>query len=119
MNKSRFFKPAEFQACTPSCSIHDVSQLLLDALDRMREIYGRPIYLTSVFRSVFYEKSKKRSGCSLHTYGLAADIRCVNGTERYQLINAALAAGFSGIGIYETFLHLDIRESGFIIFYGK
>jgi uncharacterized protein YcbK (DUF882 family) len=45
---------------------------------------------------------------SYHTQGLAADIAVADSNERFRLVQAALACGIRRIGIYRTFVHLDI-----------
>jgi hypothetical protein len=45
-----------------------------------------------------------------HTRG-AADIAITNGLRRYILVKKALELGFTGIGVAETFVHVDRRSS--------
>lgn len=103
----KWFAPAEFRSCTPSCEITDMNFQFLRQLDLMREYAGIPIYLGSAYRSVDYEKSKSRSGTSSHTKGIAVDIGCTSSYNRQVYIDAAIKAGFKRIGIAETFIHLD------------
>lgn len=57
------------------------------------------------------------SPTSSHMRGLAADIRCTTSRERYQILNALLTHGFSRIGIYRSFIHVDDDKNkpGFVI----
>ena len=72
--KAKYFKESEFKACTPRCSMQDMSQQLMYMLDAAREIAGIPFVLNSAYRSKEWDKSKGRTGNSAHTRGLAVDI---------------------------------------------
>lgn len=84
------------------------SPALLVALDNTRHLAGLPIILTSGFRCPSYNKKVGGSRTSAHMSGLAMDIACSDPEHRFLYIRAALAAGFTRIGIGHTFLHLDI-----------
>ncbi len=107
MNKAKYFTDSEFKRCTPSCSIDDMNAGFLATLDKIREKAGIPLVITCAYRSVAHEKSKGRSGNSAHTKGLAVDIRCTNNSNRYKIINAAIACGINRIGIAGTYIHID------------
>lgn len=107
MIKLRYFKPEEFEKCSPSCSIEDMDESFLLKLDDARSICSYPFVLNSAFRSVQYEHDHKRSGTSSHTKGLAVDISCLTSVCRLKMIMALLAVGFRRIGIYPTFIHVD------------
>ena len=76
-------------------------------LNRMREIAGIPLVLTCAYRSPAHDRARGRSGTGAHTLGRAVDIRCNADNTRYKIITAALAAGFTRIGVADTFVHLD------------
>lgn len=106
---AKYFKDFEFKRCVPSCSIDNMSVSFMACLDDLRERFGKPIFLTSAYRTIEYEKSHGRSGTSSHCKGLAVDIKCNNSFDRHKLISAILDVIPSArIGIYPTFLHLDI-----------
>lgn len=107
MITAKYFKDAEFRKCTPSCSLQDMQQSTMEMLDLAREIAGIPFVLNSAYRSKAWELSKERKGTSSHTKGLAVDIRCNTDANRYRIINALLAAGFSRIGVGRTYIHAD------------
>lgn len=123
-NKAKYFKDAEFKKCYPPCSINDVSQVLLDKLDKVREIAGIPLILNCAFRDKEWDKAQGRSGKGAHTLGKAVDIRCNSDENRAKIVVAAIKVGFNRIGIYPTFIHLDIatKKDGLtenVIWYGK
>lgn len=103
----------------PSSSCFKESSIL--RLDRARQFAGIPFIVNSSYRSPAYEVSKGRSGSSAHCFGCAFDIKCLSSRERYLIISGAIAAGFSRIGIYPKFIHLDdsIDHDQRVIWYGK
>lgn len=103
----QYFTESEFEKCSPRCCSDDMDTSTLSMLEKMREIYGKPIIITSAYRSFEYEISKGRAGTSSHCKGLALDIRCFSPADRLGLIDAALRAGFRRIGIASTFIHVD------------
>lgn len=105
------------EAPSPQC-LNETSIL---RLDRARQIAGIPFVINSSYRSPAYEKAKGRSGTSAHCLGCAFDVRCTNSRSRYLIVTAAIAAGFSRIGIYPRFVHLDdsVKHDQCVIWYGK
>lgn len=97
------------------------SMLSIERLDRARHYAGIPFVVNSSYRSPAYEVSKGRSGNSAHCTGHAWDIRCLDSKSRYLIVSAALEAGFSRIGIYPRFVHLDdsADHPQKVIWYGK
>lgn len=108
MKTSKYFAPAEFKRCTPSCSIEDMDQRFLNTLDAIRALAGIPLVLKCAYRSVAWDKAKGRTGNSAHTKGLAADIRCNSSATRWKIVTAALALGIRRIGIGKSYVHVDI-----------
>ena len=82
---------------------------LLGRLQALRSALGRPVYITSGYRNPRHNARVGGAPDSLHVRGMAADIR-VPGITPGALAQAAREAGFNGIGIYDAFLHVDIRE---------
>lgn len=73
--------------------------------------YGAPIFVTSAYRDK--ERNKEVGGVpnSRHIYGEAVDIRMPqNATLLNKLVWALVTAGFTGIGIYNSHVHADIRR---------
>lgn len=112
-NLSKNFDRNEFQCHGKSCCGHSapISLILVQRLQSLRDRIKHPIYIVSGFRCQTWNKQIGSKATSQHTLGLAADIR----SDRYspdQLAEfAELMYDFQtgGIGIYENFLHLDIR----------
>lgn len=108
MPKYKYFKPAEFIRCTPSCSIDAMDKQFLKDLDVCRHISGVPFVLLSAYRSPEHDKMRGRSGVGYHTSGRAVDVKCTNGEDRRAIIEGCLACGLT-FGVYPTFIHIDNR----------
>lgn len=109
--RSRYFAEREFQRCSPSCSLQDMTQEAMDAFDAVRERAGIPLVINCAFRSQEWEKARGRSGNSAHTKGVALDIRANSSATRMNIVSAALAEGITRIGIGNGFVHLDIDNT--------
>lgn len=106
----RFFKESEFRKCKPACDISDMKEDFLRKLDEARELARTPFIITSAFRSVDYEKSKGRKGTSSHCKGLAVDLLCKSSHVRMKIVSSLISVGFRRIGVYPTFIHVDMDE---------
>ena len=105
------FSRKEF-ACKCGCGFDAVSEKLVKALQTLRDIVGKPIIITSACRCPKKNKSVKGAKDSQHLLGTAADIQ-VDGMSPLRLATLAetipvFAKG--GIGLYKTFVHVDVRN---------
>ena len=107
MITSRWFVEREFELCVPACSLQDMNQDTMKRFDLTRDYAGIPLVITSAYRSPEWDKSKNRSGTGAHTLGRAIDIRCNTIQNRFLIVSALLKAGFTRIGIADTFIHAD------------
>jgi uncharacterized protein YcbK (DUF882 family) len=82
----------------------------LEKLQALRERLGRPISINSAYRTPEYNARIGGSPKSQHKEGKAFDI-VVSGMKPEQVIHLAKVVGFRGIGLYDTFLHIDVREN--------
>ena len=83
---------------------------LLDMLEILRRRIGdMPIIVNSGYRCPSYNEKVGGVPGSYHLYGMAADVR-VPGMNPEDLIRYAHDVGFLGLGLYQTFCHLDIRS---------
>ena len=83
----------------------------LESLDLLRDTCGFPFVITSGYRSPEHSVEKAKAKPGTHSKGIAADIKIANSAERFDLIDAALMQGFTGIGIHKDFIHLDMRHT--------
>lgn len=111
--KSEFFRAAEFRCkCgRPTCGAVSPKPRLIDLLDQLRRLVGRPLHITSGVRCRAHNAAVGGSRRSQHMFGAAADIACATPAERDELEAAAKRVGFLGFGIGRTFLHLDVRRT--------
>lgn len=98
------FKPSEI-ACKGDGSL-TVDEPSLDKLEAVRKALGKPMILNSAYRSEAHNKAIGGSPNSQHRLGKAFDV-ALKGISRTELLKAAKAAGFTGIGHYDSFMHLD------------
>lgn len=83
----------------------------LDRLDKLRHNCGFPFVITSGYRAATHPEEINKPKPGMHNKGIAADIKVNNGAEKYTLLMYALAMGFTGIGIANTFIHVDTRTT--------
>ena len=104
--------------CPCSCGADKINPVLIEKLQKVRNIIGRPIIITSGVRCEFYNASIKASMNSSHIpddYGIgnAVDIACLNSKDRYELVEVAQKF-FKRIGIAGkgkgNFVHLDVDK---------
>ena len=104
------FRVYEF-ACTDGSDPVFLSQALVDILENIRVHFGQPVHINSGYRTVSYNagisgSSKKSQHCS----GLAADIRVDGHTPAEVYAYAETLLGdHGGLGIYNSFVHVDVR----------
>jgi len=109
---STHFQLHEF-ACTDGSKPVFLSQALVDILEAIRVHFGRPVTVTSGYRTVSYNAGLKNSSKkSQHCNGLAADIKVEGHTPKEVYDYAcSLLGDHGGVGIYNTFVHVDVRAS--------
>lgn len=85
----------------------------LDRFERLRVAFGRPLIITSGYRSPEHNRQVSATGDDgPHTTARAVDIR-IYGTWALDVIRRALDEGFTGIGVMQLgprggrYLHLD------------
>ena len=106
------FSEEEF-ACSHTGEVKMLPEFMA-RLQRLRTAYGKPMVITSGYRSPEHplEADKKKPG--VHTLGCAADV-AVHGQDAYLLVKHALECGFTGIGVSQRpgkprFIHLDLLQ---------
>jgi hypothetical protein len=90
-----------------------VNSSSLDRLQRLRDIYKRPLKINSAYRCYHHNARVGGVKASQHYAGRAFDIDASGMTfeHRAQLVACAKAVGFKGFGFYSTFLHIDDRAN--------
>jgi uncharacterized protein YcbK (DUF882 family) len=105
----KYFQLKEF-AC-PCCGANNIDRKFVELLDKIREQYGKPMYITSGYRCAAHNQAVGGVPESAHVDGVAADIGCSLAADRMRLVEIAIGEGFRRIGIAKTFIHLDISTT--------
>ena len=107
LNVSEHFKISEFK-CNDGSQEIMLEYELVKLLQKLRWVVGKPIKINSGYRTKTYNHKVGGSPRSQHLLGRAADI-VVEGYTPSQIAELADQLGFDGIGIYDTFCHVDVR----------
>lgn len=105
------FKVREF-ACSDGSDPIFIDSELVAILQKIRTHFGKAVTVTSAYRTPPHNKGCGGTSYSQHLYGKAADIK-VSGVSPKTVAAYAekLLPGKGGIGIYNTFTHIDVRTT--------
>lgn len=104
------FSEAEFHCKeTGEC---DMQPEFLEKLQALRFLYGKPMVITSGYRSVLHSIEAAKTAPGYHSGGIACDVRVSPGEDVYELLRLAFLCGFTGIGVsmrggVARYVHLD------------
>lgn len=117
---NNFTEKEIFNASYGGVDSFTISDKVLLGAQIIRDFYGVPMGVNSSHRTVAHELAQGRSGNSQHTKS-ALDLRFLEDNEKYLLLyhqdilsqgplyKKLRAAGITGFGLYDTFLHIDPR----------
>lgn len=108
---SQHFGVWEFK-CKDNSRVIVLDKALVELLEIIRLHYNKPLHINSGYRTVQYNASLKNSSLkSQHILGKAADIwlNDVSPKQLYSWLDSSYPNSL-GIGIYDTFVHVDVRE---------
>jgi uncharacterized protein YcbK (DUF882 family) len=83
---------------------------LLEMIDEVREIYGKPIRINSGYRTEAHNRKVGGVDSSSHIKGLAIDVSCTKSDDRFKMLTALIEVGFNRIGVAGSFIHVDIDK---------
>ena len=106
----KYFEYEEFDSPDIQGSGQLMDPKLLNMIDKAREIYGKPIHVTSGYRTEAHNRKVGGVDSSSHLKGLAIDVACVRSDDRFKMLSALLEVGFNRIGVAGTFIHVDIDK---------
>lgn len=111
MQIARHFKVREF-ACKDGSPVVFIDDYLYTILDILRNELGKPVIITSGYRTPEWNKRCKGARYSYHMRGMAADIR-VDGITPKELANKLndIVPDECGIIVYKSWVHFDVRTS--------
>lgn len=118
---SRFYEEAGVQdrvieSYKNDPQIKENLQTLAEQLQIIRDEIKTPIRINIAYRPRWWELKRGRTGTSKHCLGKAADIYAPGLTilELYKVIEKLIKEDKiinGGLGLYNTFIHYDIRET--------
>lgn len=105
------FRAREFDCQgTDCCSTTLIDEQLVDYLQQIRTHFGKPVYLTAYRCKTHNDRTPNAASNSYHIYGRAADFH-IDGVSPEEIAKYAESIGIKGIGLYDTFVHIDTRDS--------
>lgn len=106
---AKHFKVKEF-ACKDGSQVVFIDDYLVFILDILRNKLGKPIIITSGYRTTEWNKKCNGAKYSYHMRGMAADIR-VDGMTAKELANKLneIVPDECGIIVYKSWVHFDVR----------
>lgn len=105
------FRVREF-ACSDGTDPIFISSELVSVLQNIRDYFGKPVTITSAYRTPPHNKSVGGTTYSQHLYGMAADIKVSGvGPKKVAVYAEKILKNAGGIGTYDTFTHIDVRPS--------
>ena len=108
-----YFMADEFDSPDlPGSGMLEMNPTLLVVLDKIRKDYGKPIRINSAYRTRLHNESVGGVNNSQHRKGNAVDIHIEtqgDGDRLERLFNIHFP-NRGGIGRYNTFIHLDVRN---------
>lgn len=106
------FKEYEFRC--RHCGQQDMKPEFMERLQALRDVYQRPMPITSGYRCENHPIEKAKAEPGMHSTGLACDVG-VQGADAHELMRLAFHLGFTGIGVQQKglgrFVHLDLRPT--------
>lgn len=111
---SKNFVATEFDCeGTGCCKETVIDDKLVEILQKIRDHFGKPIggsHLTAYRCPTHNAKVDNAAKTSYHTKGMAADIS-IDGIAPADIAKYAESIGVKGIGLYDTFVHIDTRDT--------
>jgi len=105
------FRAREFDCQgTGCCSATPIDEQLVQYLQQIRTHFGKPAYLTAYRCRTHNARTPNAAPNSRHIYGQAADFH-IDGVSPKEIAKYAESIGVKGIGLYDTFVHIDTRDT--------
>lgn len=107
---ARHFKVKEF-ACKDGSPVVFIDDYLYTILDILRHTLGKPVIITSGYRTPEHNAKVGGAKYSYHMRGMAADIR-VGGMTSKEVAKALdkIIPDSCGIIVYKNWIHFDVRD---------
>jgi uncharacterized protein YcbK (DUF882 family) len=111
---TRNFRSSEFRCrCRrKECDAVPMDPLFLAKLQALRDLLQRPLYILSGARCPHWNGISRGAPRSLHLMGKAVDFERSDEDDPKQIEAMAEKAGLGGVGIANTFFHVDDGPKG-------
>ena len=102
----------DHELASPDIGEHAMNPVFMEKLVTLRKAFGKPMVLTSAYRTPEHNKLVGGALNGAHVMGRAVDV-LMAGEDAYALVKMALEHGFTGIGLKQKgdwgdrFVHLD------------
>jgi len=103
----KYFTKSEF-SCKCGCGQNNIDFEFVRRLDVARKVAGVPFVIVSGYRCPEHNKKVGGVDYSSHVRGFAADIKTEDAAFRFALLSGFIRAGFVRIGLYSSFIHVDV-----------
>lgn len=109
---SPHFTSDEFECHCGKCEFQQISGILIERLETLRERFGCPIRVTSGYRCAEHQANLRRQGVetaagkSQHELGNAADISALD----IPRLSSLAQIDFKSVGTAASFVHVDTRD---------
>lgn len=110
---TKHFNITEFHCKGTRCGCKDTlhDPALSAYLQKIREHFGKPLYITSGYRCPKHNaETANAASNSRHTKGQAADFY-IPDVKPAEIAKFAESIGVLGIGLYDSFVHIDTRST--------
>ena len=105
------FRAREFDCQGRECCTETpIDEKLVQYLQQIRDHFGKPVYLTAYRCKTHNARTPNAAPNSYHVYGKAADFH-IDGVAPAEIAKYAESIGVKGVGLYDSFVHIDTRES--------
>ncbi|WP_425107226.1 D-Ala-D-Ala carboxypeptidase family metallohydrolase [Ancylobacter sp.] len=105
-NDIQHFKVGEFDSSDQPGSGQKMVLSFVAKLDALRTLWGRPMRVTSGYRTKTHNRAVGGTANSAHLRGRAADIHIMP-EDQAAFAKLARQVGMTGIGYYRSWVHLD------------
>lgn len=108
----RWYRVKEFACKANDSPVTFIDQNMVTILDILRETVGKPVIITSGYRTPEHNKKVGGAKYSYHMRGMAADIR-VSGMSPKEVAKKLdkIAPDSCGIIVYKNWVHFDTRTN--------
>ena len=120
------FNVSEFFSKCEGMNFHFLDSKLIITAQKLRDMYGSGIIITSTYRHTNCNKAAGGASRSRHLSGRAVDIKFIDKTAHLKFISDVTENGYvvkilknskiGGVGLYNSHIHLDTRVGNLIVF---